>query len=80
MYNDLQQMIFLGLFKDNSDQSDIQLVADYLRKLELNETVVSAVVALMHEYQSNWTKNDEELINWLNTEESKIKIRREDVL
>jgi len=70
MYNDLQLMIFLGLFKDNSDQSDIQLVADYLRKLELNETVVSAIVALMYEYQSNWTKNDEELINWLNTEES----------
>ena len=56
---------FSRAFRDNSDQSDVQLVADYLRKIELNEKVVSAVVQLMYENQSNWSTNDEKLIESL---------------
>ena len=56
---------FSRAFQDNSDQSDIQLVADYLRKIELNEKVVGSVVQLMYANQSNWSKSDDELIEYL---------------
>lgn len=61
---------FSRAFQDNSDQSDVQLVADYLRKIELNEKVVSSIVQVMYENQSNWSTNDEKLIESLKDTEN----------
>jgi len=58
---------FLRAFKDNADQTDIQVVAEYLRKKELNEEVINDIVILMYEHQTNWSCEEAKIVNWLNS-------------
>ena len=55
---------FLRALKDNADQSDVQYVSDCLRKVGLNDKVISDIVMLMYENQHNWSKKDMEVSKW----------------
>jgi len=60
-----EEIQFLRAFKDNADQTDIQVVADHLRKEGLSEEVINAIVILMFEYQTNWSCEETKINKWL---------------
>jgi len=55
---------FTRAFRDNADQSDIQYIADSLRKLGISDMVINELSIFMSENQHNWSKEIEKVDEW----------------